>query len=91
MVATTTPTTAFYAPSALASKPTVDQEKLKMSKPALVQAVRKEYETAKRAYKSAGRKAAGTAKTSAAHKAYAKTKRVYKTIGNRLGKLTGIK
>jgi len=53
--------------------------------------VRREYNAAKREYKSAGKKAMGARSGSPAKKKYGAAKREYHQIGKLLGKLTGKK
>lgn len=59
--------------------------------PAKIAAARSAYGSAKRAYKTLGKKAFGKPKSSTAHKAYESAKRTYRSAGRTLGKLTGLK
>jgi hypothetical protein len=56
-----------------------------------VASVRREYETAKRQYKKAGKTAFGKSKKSSTYREYQSAKRTYKKVGSLLGHLTGKK
>ena len=64
--------------------------KTSSQKRATVASLRKEYESAKRAYHRTGKAALGKRDNSAEQKAYAAAKRHYRQVGRELGKLTGV-